>query len=289
MLLRDATTGWLLAKRSETYGSTPNTCAARIQVFLRFSETPEDIEDTSPSTIRQFIVWLQGQTNPRTGKPLSPIYINTLFGTVRDLFRWCQREGILQRDVFQHIKAPKKPKMHKDVFTSPELKAVFAACQSERDRLILMTLLDTSMRRHELCSVTIGDCDFEACTIQLCKTKSGDERVAFMSARLASLLWKHCAKRLKTPDGPLFESRGHSITIWTIANLCYLVTKRTGIHVNAHKFRHTAITRLFEAGLSMEVVRSISGHRSYAVLKDYAHLSNKSVASALNAVSLLKS
>lgn len=40
-----------------------------------------------------------------------------------------------------------------------------------------------------------------------------------------------------------------------------------------HDLRHEAISRLFEKGLSMREIASISGHRDFRMLARYAHVS----------------
>jgi integrase len=58
--------------------------------------------------------------------------------------------------------------------------------------------------------------------------------------------------------------------------------KRLGIEdLNFHDLRHEGITRLFEAGLSIQQVALVSGHRSWATLRRYTHLRAESVHKAL--------
>jgi len=50
-------------------------------------------------------------------------------------------------------------------------------------------------------------------------------------------------------------------------------TKRAGIEdLHFHDLRHEAISRFFEAGLSIPEVALISGHQDYRMLARYTHL-----------------
>jgi integrase len=51
------------------------------------------------------------------------------------------------------------------------------------------------------------------------------------------------------------------------------LVKRAGIQdLRFHDLRHEAVSRLFEAGLSVPEVALISGHKDYRMLARYTHL-----------------
>jgi integrase len=50
---------------------------------------------------------------------------------------------------------------------------------------------------------------------------------------------------------------------------------RAGIaHCTCHELRHTCLTRLREAGMSLEAIQAQAGHRSIESTRIYLHLSN---------------
>jgi integrase len=49
-----------------------------------------------------------------------------------------------------------------------------------------------------------------------------------------------------------------------------------------HDLRHEAMSRLFERGLSLPEVATISGHKTWAMLRRYTHLSAEALASKLD-------
>ena len=63
------------------------------------------------------------------------------------------------------------------------------------------------------------------------------------------------------------------------------LTKRAKIDdLNFHDLRHEAISRLFELGLTVPEVASISGHRDLRMLFRYAHATHASIRAKLAAV-----
>jgi integrase len=90
----------------------------------------------------------------------------------------------------------------------------------------------------------------------------------FLQGRWASLLVEHCFRRaLRRPCGaalPADQRLGK--------NLQKRLKKKANIdHIRFHDLRHEAISRLFEKGLTVPEVASISGHKTPAMLFRYAH------------------
>jgi integrase len=54
--------------------------------------------------------------------------------------------------------------------------------------------------------------------------------------------------------------------------------------VTPHVLRHTAITRLVEAGVDLPTVQRISGHKTLAMVARYAHVSSLHIDAAMNAL-----
>ena len=60
------------------------------------------------------------------------------------------------------------------------------------------------------------------------------------------------------------------------------VRGRAGItDLRFHDFRHTATTRLFERGLGIMEVASITGHENLKMLKRYTHIKPESLVAGL--------
>jgi len=75
----------------------------------------------------------------------------------------------------------------------------------------------------------------------------------------------------------VFNITAHAISI-AFGRACRRA-KLTNLHF--HDLRHEAITRLFERGLSLPEVATISGHKTWTMLRRYTHLSAESIATKL--------
>ncbi len=133
---------------------------------------------------------------------------------------------------------------------------------------LVVVLLDTACRFQEIAKIKWDQIDFENRTIDVWRTKTSTASLLPMSDRVYDILQardKSCAWVFpnKKLDGP------RSYTIEALHQAC----KRAGIEgVTWHTSRHTAATRLSQAGLSLSQLQTVTGHSSVVSLQIYQHL-----------------
>ena len=130
---------------------------------------------------------------------------------------------------------------------------------------VIIVLIETAMRRGELSAILISDIDLESRLLTLRDTKNGDTRIVPISTRaLASI--KYLMSKATSLN--LLYYKKDWLTIKFIAHC-----KSIGLDdFRLHDLRHEGVSRLFEKGLNMIEVSSISGHKDLAMLKRYTHI-----------------
>lgn len=148
------------------------------------------------------------------------------------------------------------------------------------------------MRQGEILDLEWNAIDFKRQTAFLAETKNGDSRVVPLSTKAIEVL-----QSLARPvtGGKVFDI-SQDCLIKVFARSCkaghakYLEDcAKTGEEPNSgflrdlrfHDLRHEATSRLFEMGLEMMEVASVSGHKSLAMLKRYTHLRAEDLAKKL--------
>ena len=123
--------------------------------------------------------------------------------------------------------------------------------------------LETAVRRSELLSLRWADTDLDRKIATLPDTKNGTKREVPLTNTAREIIQK-----LPMRFDRLFETTDYSIRHgWD------RLVKRAGIEdLRFHDLRHEAVSRLFEAGLSVPEVALISGHKDYRMLARYTHL-----------------
>lgn len=142
---------------------------------------------------------------------------------------------------------------------------------------IMQLLVYFPRRREEVMTMKWDDYDVAAGTIMLHDTKDPtgkrDELVPVPPKAKALLAtFKRTDERI-APYNP--ETVSNSFR--------WAVTKAGITDLHLHDLRHEGISQLFEAGLSIPEVSTISGHKSWATLKRYTHIKPQTVLDKLNA------
>jgi integrase len=176
-----------------------------------------------------------------------------------------------------------------------ELDALLRAAAQARAvglRQIITLAVETSMRLGELLGMEWSRVDLSKRTAHLVDTKNGESRtVALSSVALEAL--SALPRRI---DGRVFgwQSKDSFEKTWARckarARAAYAFDcAKSGIEPNPaflsdlhfHDLRHEAASRLFEKGLGIMEVASMTGHKSLSMLKRYTHIEAEKLAQKL--------
>jgi len=127
---------------------------------------------------------------------------------------------------------------------------------------LVVFALETAMRRGKILSLTWQDIDKDKRLAYLRDTKSGHPRFVPLTDRAIEAI-----SHGDTCNQRVFPMTGNAVQLaWK------RLKKRHGIEgVRFHDLRHEAISKLFDMGLTVPEVASISGHRTVSMLFRYAH------------------
>lgn len=172
------------------------------------------------------------------------------------------------------IRMPKGSKQRERRPTSAELKALYKHAGDINAELpvIIELAVETAMRRSEL--VMLRKDQIRGRVAFLEDTKNGERRSVPLSKRAVELL-----EGLPTPiDGGRF----FHLKLDSVSNYFALACEAAKIKdLRLHDMRHEATSRMFERGLSMMEVASITGHKTLSMLRRYTHLCPSNLAEKL--------
>lgn len=144
-------------------------------------------------------------------------------------------------------------------------------------KTLLIVAIETGMRRGEILGLKWNDISHNRRVITLELTKNGSGREVPMSQRAFDALswWKE--------NAPVDEATIFPIAPGSFEQVWRRLLKRTQIAgLRFHDLRHEGVSRLFERGLNVIEVSSISGHRELRTLKRYTHLSADNLVARLS-------
>lgn len=131
---------------------------------------------------------------------------------------------------------------------------------------MVVLALETGMRRGEIIGVRWADYYPEKRVLQLHITKNGYPRFIPLSPKAAEAI-----ENGDRTQEYIFPMTGNAVYLaWR-----RLKKKHNIEGLRFHDLRHEAISRMFDEGLTVPEVASISGHRTVSMLFRYAHVSCK--------------
>ena len=171
------------------------------------------------------------------------------------------------------------------VLSPAQADALLAAAVADQDPdtwLFVAFGLNTAMRHSEILRARFDEIDWARGRLHIGKAKAGGRQQPLTSA-LVELLRAEREQRRdkagsifaanpKAPDPKGARSR--------MSRPFARVVERAGLdmkQVTPHVMRHTAITRLVEAGVDLPTIRRISGHKTLSMVLRYAHVSGSHV------------
>lgn len=155
------------------------------------------------------------------------------------------------------------------------------------DRVDVMVMfLETALRLNELRCLGWKDVSFENDEITIRAAKGGGDRVVPMSANVKAILRRWHRQRVTAPVVPIDDRIfGDGANIYKPLVRAFKVAgidpQRAAWLRPIHSLRDTALTNLVRAGVPLDRVRLIAGHRDIAMTLRYSHTSNESLHEAV--------
>jgi site-specific recombinase XerD len=215
------------------------------------------------------------------------------FCLLRRFLRWVSRRSGVP-DPFLDLEPPPKPRQDRDWLTPDEFQRLLDAAGRpernlpglvERDRLALLTLVTTGLRRSELVALDWRDLDLDLDepTLLVRHGKGGKPRRQPLPRGLASELRRVRDGREASGGDPVFCGlAGRRLQETTLADIIRRATRRAALekHVTAHTLRHTAATWLRQELGDVRLVAEYLGHADLSTVSRYAHVSRRELFTA---------
>ena len=140
----------------------------------------------------------------------------------------------------------------------------------------ITVLIDTGLRRSELCRLTKAD--VSQGMLNLWKTKNGKARSVPMTDRVTEIINRRLLTQLATASTPkLFPIHPETLSDHWDRVRWHLELDDVVLHC----FRHTTASRLVQRGVSLATVQAWMGHKTITTTLRYSHLSPKNFSDAL--------
>ena len=197
-------------------------------------------------------------------------YVNV----VRAFCRWLVQHGHIKRDPCVELGKVKRPRTVVHVISPDEGLALWAACRTERDRLLYVFMYVLGLRCVDCSRLCVEDWD-RANNLIVVTGKGMHERYAPVTPRIATRLRCYLAENPRT-SGPMFPScKGGRLTAQTISELMSQLMYDAGIKTgprdgkSPHALRRTMATETLNASQNLRATQNLLGHADLSSMRAY--------------------
>ncbi len=237
-----------------------------INFYCKFAQITK-LEEVTDKNIREFFIFgrIERQWKPKT-------FILFVF-SLKVFFRWCIKEGYMEKNFAEGLETPKVEKRLPPKLTKQDALKLLEVVYNYpydfkylryRNHAIFSTFLFAGLRKHELLNLKYTDVDIENLTFFVRQGKGAKDRVVPMSYTLAQTLKKYLdeRRRLKKTCPEFFTSlnRDMGLTNMGIRNLVVKIKATSKINFTIHKLRHTFATLMLEGGCDIFSLSKMMGH-----------------------------
>jgi integrase/recombinase XerD len=204
--------------------------------------------------------------------------------TLRNLFGFLLREGLIEVDPSQHLRAPRQWLTIPKFLNLEEIERIIgctekAAPRGLRDRAMLELLYASGLRVSELCRTGIGDLNLEMGILRT-TGKGNKQRLVpvgkdavkaveeYLKSGRAALLKGRASRFL------FVTARGGCLTRQGFWKLLAGYGRKAGIFrgLTPHMLRHSFATHLLEGGADLRSVQAMLGHADISTTQVYTHV-----------------
>ena len=234
-----------------------------------------DVASTTTADVRAWIVDLSRQG-------LASRSIRRKVQALRAYFRWLQREGVVQENPAADVELSKLPKQLPAMVREKNLDSLLDSPLDDadfvdvRNRLVVMMLYETGIRRAELIGLQDADVDTRAASLKVLG-KRNKHRIVPFGAELGSLIEQYRDLRqaqcgstdafFVTPKGRRF----YPSIVYRIVHES-LAQVGGGSKLSPHVLRHTFASSMLNHGAQLNSVKELLGHSSLAATQVYTHV-----------------
>jgi len=213
----------------------------------------------------------------------SPATVNRYLAALSHALNVAAREwGWLETNPATKVRKCKEPRGRVRYLSDDERERLLEACRKSRNPQlypVVLLALSTGMRQGEIMNLTWPDVDLHNGFLILHETKNGERRRVPLVGPALEVLREHA--KVRRLDSPLVFP-GKTGKPAELRNAWLKALKEAGIEdFRFHDLRHTTASYLAMSGASLGEIAEILGHKTLAMVKRYAHLSESHTRSVL--------
>lgn len=273
LVFTEAVEEFFVAKKAERVSEhTVRDYTVTLNRFKEFVGPDKLLHEITTMDVRRFLAQYPG----------SKKNVKNAWIALSSLWTWAVNDGLVPIQILHKVKPP-TPEEHviiplnNDEFGKLLHEVEHTGRNVERNRAVLLFLLDTGVRASELSNAKIGD--IQGNTVKVFG-KGAKERTIPMSAKTLRAILDYLSIRRKTTlKSPLFAVKGGRVYERNVLRQWIgKLGDRAGIpNVHPHRIRHTFAVNFLRNGGDAITLQKLLGHSSLDMVKVYVRLAEDDV------------
>ncbi len=218
--------------------------------------------------------------------------INKHLRCFQAVLRYLQEQDYLVPQVLLRLPGLKKPDRLPRFLTDEQLRQVRDDLETRvgqarspvqqrnglLDRAAFYLLWQGGLRLGEVEALCLEDVDLAGRKLTVRDGKERKDRTVYLTDRAVTSLQAYLDLRGISNSDRIFLYRHRPLRKDLIPARLKAAGQRVGVHVSAHRLRHTYATQLLNAGCPVPSIQKLLGHRNLNTTMIYAHAHNRTVA-----------
>lgn len=243
-----------------------------LQKFINWLDTQavKTVTELTPELLREFFIAMSERGHNAGG-------VHAMYRTVKTFLRWyaLEFEPLEWRDPLRKVKPPKRDIEPLEPVPLETVRAMLETCKrgkftGERDRTILLFLLDTGIRAGELLALDKQDADIFTGELLIRKSKSRKPRTVFIGRQARRALRAYLKIRDDMARALFVNDEGERLKMAGLRQVMVRRAKRAGVPVpQLHSFRRAFALAMNRAGVDLLTIARLLGHADLTILERY--------------------
>jgi integrase len=214
---------------------------------------------------------------------VEPATVNREISCIKHMFTKAIHWDYLRKNPLRSVKKFREPPGRVRYLKENEIAKLLYCC-AEHIKPVVITALNTGMRKGEILNLKWSDVDIVKRIITIRDSKNHESRHIPINDELYTVLLK--LPQNSNCDGHVFLGK-HGEPIRSIQNAWERTVKNAGItDFRFHDLRHTFASHLAMRGVDIRVLQELLGQKTIAMTVRYSHLSNKVLRKAVDKLNI---
>jgi integrase/recombinase XerD len=204
-------------------------------------------------------------------KGLSDSYVNNHVRAIRTLLHFLHEEKYIPEAIT--FQMPTIAKKRLPVLSGEDVKKLVGACRRPRDKALILLMVDTGLRRAEVCALNWGDVDVSSGLVRVVRDKGGKVRSVVVGVITRRALLAYRRRINPKANHPLFQTQdGGRLPSNGLRSLLLRLGERAGVQVFPHALRRTFATMSLRAGMNLLHLQGLLGHSTIEMTRRYVQM-----------------